>query len=94
MSNRDLWWNGPEWLAQEDRWPPEIVTASTRESQAEAKATREIFAVAIPATDDLDAVLANHDYWKALRVCAWIMRRIRKQLSHIKGNQNDWTTNY
>ena len=74
VSKRDLWWNGPEWLAQEDRWPPDIVTASTRESQAEAKATREIFAVAIPATDDLDAVLANHDYWKALRVCAWIMR--------------------
>ena len=52
------------------------MTRASPETIAEAKATREIFAVtlAATATDELDALLDKFCYWKAIRVCAWIKR--------------------
>ena len=41
---------------------------------AEAKATREIFAVVVAVTDELDDVLKKFPYWKAIKVCAWVSR--------------------
>lgn len=69
-----LWWKGPEWLSDPAKWPADLVTAPTAESNAEMKATKELFAMAVKADDDLDHLLAKHNYWKTLRVCAWIMR--------------------
>ena len=45
------------------------MTAPTAESNAEM-----LFAMAVKTDDDLDHLLAKHNYWKALRVCVWIMR--------------------
>ena len=30
--------------------------------------------MAVKTNDDLDHLLVKHNYWKTLRVCAWIMR--------------------
>ena len=81
VENKELWWRGPEWLGNPERWPPDIVTSATRESQAEAKATRQIFAVAIAATDELNALLEKCSHWRTLRVCAWVARFARNSRS-------------
>ena len=84
----ELWWNGPEWLADRGSWPPNPVTSTSTASDAEAKATREVLAAAQikPLGDDFDQLLENHDLRRALRVGAWIVRfvhncRKRKKLS-------------
>ena len=69
-----LWWKGPKWLSDPEKWPADLVTVPTAESNAEMKATKELFAMAVKTDDDLDHLLAKHTYWKTLRVCAWIMR--------------------
>lgn len=76
MTDNPLWWEGPRWLTREAEWPPDLVTSASPETIAEAKATREIFAVAVAATasDELDVILDKFCDWKAIRVCAWIKR--------------------
>jgi hypothetical protein len=62
-----LWWYGPEWLSNTELWPKDIVTEPTPESNAEAKAVKQIFTVAVDEGSDIDKVLQ-----KAVRICAWI----------------------
>ena len=69
-----LWWRGPEWLSDPRKWPENLVTAPSKESNQEVKATKELFALAVNSDDELDELLAKNSYWKTLRVCAWIMR--------------------
>ena len=33
----ELWWKGPNWLADLTQWPPDIVTKSSQESEMERK---------------------------------------------------------
>ena len=77
VSNHALWWNGPEWLSDKAGWPPVIVTSASEESLAEAKAKRDLLAVAVAATDELDDLLQKCSHWKTIRVTAWINRFIR-----------------
>ena len=72
-----LWWEGPKWLKDPESWPTDIVTTATTESNAEVKATKELFALAVEQEDELDNLLAKLTYWRTLRVCAWMMRFIR-----------------
>ena len=81
VSSHALWRNGPEWLADKASWPPDIVTSASQESMAEAKAKRELFAVAVGVADELDALLEKFNYWKTIRVSAWMMRFIRNSRS-------------
>ena len=76
VSNHPLWWNGPQWLQHKARWPPDIVPNACQETLAEAKATRDVFAVAIAETDELDTLFEKFSYWKVMGICAWIMRFI------------------
>ena len=70
-----LWWNGPEWLSNRESWPRDIATTPTAESNAEVRATKQLFALAIPAEDDeFDNLLNKTSYWRTIRVCAWIAR--------------------
>ena len=70
----DLWWQGPEWLTKPDCWPPDIVTRPTPETQAEAKAIKEVLAVAVAEEDILNEILEKHEFWKAIRIVSWIGR--------------------
>ena len=73
-----LWWDGPEWLSNPRKWPKDIVTAPSVESEKEAKVIKQIMNVAVePQTDDLDDLLAKYPLWKTLKVCAWLMRFVR-----------------
>ena len=44
VTKAELWWRGPEWLADPTKRPPHIVTQATQESQAERKVQHELFA--------------------------------------------------
>jgi len=56
---------------------PDIVTTANTESNAEVKATKELFPLAVEQEDELNNLLAKLTYWRTLRVCAWMMRFIR-----------------
>ena len=62
----DLWWQEPEWLTKPDCWPLDIVTRPTPETQAEAKAIKEVLAVAVAEEDILNEILEKHEFWKAI----------------------------
>ena len=74
VENKNLWWNGPEWIKTSDNWPANITIASTKESNAEAKVIKQVLAVSLETTDELDEILTKHDLWRTLRVTAWIAR--------------------
>ena len=67
----NLWWEGPDWLDNHEKWPPNITTQDTSETQAETKvAVKELFAVAVLVEDELDQLLQKYDYWKTVRITA------------------------
>ena len=69
-----LWWEGPTWLKDPESWPPDIVTTATRESDEEAKVTKQIFALAVHEADAFDDLLSRRTLWRTLRVGAWNAR--------------------
>ena len=69
-----LWWKGPKWLPNYEHWPDDIKTAPSEESEAEARQVKEILAVAVTQSDEIDQILKKYSLWKALRVTAWIRR--------------------
>ena len=74
MVHNQYWRFGPEWLLNRDQWPPDITLEPSAASNAEAKTTREVLAVAIPRNDTFDELLNKHELWKVLRICSWIRR--------------------
>ena len=70
----ELWWKGPKWLPNYDHWPDDIKTAPSEESEAEARQVKEILAVAVMQSDEIEQILKKYSLWKALRVTAWIRR--------------------
>jgi len=73
----ELWWKGPSWLSKPEEWPANIVTSPTKESQTEAKAIKQVLAVAVKTEDELDQAMQKWDFWKAIRITAWVTRFIR-----------------
>ena len=70
----EMWWHGPVWMADNECWPPEQVIQPSAASTAEAKATKELFALTVDVTDRLDAVLEKYELKKVFNICAWISR--------------------
>ena len=70
----NLWLKGPEWLASPESWQAEILTEPSKETEAEAKLTKEVLGTIAETKDDLDKILNKHSFWKTMRVTAWIMR--------------------
>ena len=85
VTSHPSWCNGPTWLKNKACWPPDIVTKASDESMAEVKAMRDVFAVAIASTDELDSLLEKYTYWKTMRICAWIMRFVHNIRSRKTG---------
>ena len=44
-----LCWKGPQWLSDPWKWPENLVTAPSKESDQEVKTTKELFALAVNA---------------------------------------------
>ena len=74
VENKKLWWDGPNWLSNQERWPEDITSVPTKESNAEAKIIKRVLAVAMGNTGEMDQILHKHDLWKTLRISASIWR--------------------
>lgn len=55
-----MWQSGPECLLNPKDWPRDIVTTPNKETEAEAKRVKEIFAAAVEGKDDFDDLLEKH----------------------------------
>ena len=77
VDDSKLWWQGPQWLSDKEKWPTDIVTNRTPESQAEAKITKELFNGATASTGCLKVLLGKFDLTKTLGIIAWTARFIR-----------------
>ena len=73
----ELWWKGPDWVMDRERWPPQHAIQPSKASTAELKATKELFKAALDDTDRLYMVLDKFELSKALNICAWISRFMR-----------------
>ena len=97
VTKHPSWCNGPKWLQNKACWPPDIVTKASDESMAEEKAMRDVFAVAIATTDELDTLLEKFTYWKTTRICVWIMRFVHnvrsRKIGRLKGPLTTEETN-
>lgn len=87
----ESWLKGPEWLTSPDRWPTDLLTEPSRETEAEglAKQSREVFSATVKANDVFDDVLEKHPFWTAIRITAWVRRFIRncraKKSERVRG---------
>ena len=75
--DNQFWKQGPPWLSDPSKWPPDLVLEPCAETKAESKVTRSIFAAAIQVRDAFDQLLDAHTLHKVLRIGAWIQRFIR-----------------
>jgi hypothetical protein len=85
----ELWWRGPAWLQHPESWPETIVTSATAVSESEAKIVRDVLAIAVQEEDKLDELMEKFEYWKVIRITAWVARFISncklKQSERVKG---------
>ena len=63
----------PMWLSDDAKWPTNITTSASAESQVE-KILKEIFKFSEVRSDDLEVLVKKFQFWKVVRVCAWIAR--------------------
>ena len=69
------WKHGPKWLSNPELWPEDISTKPTEESEAEAKQIKEVMMLADQREPDIwDNLMENHQYWRAIRIMAWVIR--------------------
>ena len=68
------WFEGPDWLIDEDKWPeqPRLETSTSVSEECSPTKQRVLFAKHEP--DEWDAVFDKHPYWKAIRITAWALR--------------------
>ena len=65
-------------MSDPDKWPSDIVTKASEESESEAQLVKEIMQAAVKREpDELDEMLDKLSVWKAMCVMAWIARFIR-----------------
>ena len=69
-----VWLNGPVWLPYPNQWPESIVPMASKETEEEAKLSRELFAAAVEINDEFEELLSKHCFWSAVRIMAWIRR--------------------
>ena len=61
-------------MTEPDLWPGDILTEPNKETEAEAKLTKEIFATVTETKDNLDEVLMKNGFWKTVRITTWVRR--------------------
>ena len=78
-----MWMSGPEWLPNSLKWPKDIVVKPNKQTEAEAKRTKDIFAAAVDLTEDFDEALEKH----AFRISAWVILQDcrSKKLNRVSG---------
>ena len=67
----------PLWLAYPDKWPSDIVTSTTKETQAEAQVIKEVCTVTMVTSDELEPLPQKWNLRKTIRVGLWVAQYIR-----------------
>ena len=69
------WYEGPDWLLNEDEWPAQPHLKSTQATNDEQKVVREVVSnVDARNLDEWENLLMRKPYWNTLRITAWAMR--------------------
>ena len=78
VTNAELWWNGPAWLSDPEKWPDNPVTAKSPASEEEAKPIKEVLNLSQQQhnqdRNEFDELLERNDLRRALRAHAWVLR--------------------
>eukprot|EP00794_Sanderia_malayensis_P007573 gene7573-biopygen6100 len=70
------WLKGPDWLPERARWPNELIAQQSRESEEESKLIKEVLAVAVQKTEEIDNLFSKFSFWKGIRILSWMKRFI------------------
>ena len=70
----ERWWKGPEWLSVQENWPEELQTEPIAQTEAEAKAIKEVLSLTVEERSRLEEALEKHGFWITMRITAWINR--------------------
>ena len=62
----EIWLKGPSWLTEREMWPAVVQTKPSKETEAEAKLVKEVFAGATEMEDTLHRVLEKHGFWQTI----------------------------
>ena len=63
VEENQLWWKGPDWLSQPEKWPPDLKTTDCAESNEELRLTKQVFALATVTEDELVKLLSKFTYY-------------------------------
>ncbi|XP_068671446.1 uncharacterized protein [Montipora foliosa] len=78
VTNAKLWWNGPAWLSDPEKWPDNPVTAKSPASEEEANPIKEVLNLSQQQhnqdRNEFDELLERNDLRRALRAHAWVLR--------------------
>ena len=88
----ELWWNGPTWLEDSSKWPPQIVTKASEVSDGERKVQRELSVVLVEVSNYLDTILGKFGLRKAMRFFGWVSRFIHHSRNPSKKMDGAMTT--
>ena len=69
-----VWLEGPPWLRDEGKWPIDITTKATKETEEESRKIKEIMATTTTCSDKLWNLLSKFSFWKAMRITSWVLR--------------------
>ena len=90
------WYEGPEWLLEQEKWPEQPNLKSSSETQHEEKPIREIVSfVGERQHDEFDELLVRRTYWSTIRITAWILRfvyNLRAKKCRTKKRRGPLTT--
>ena len=71
----DVWWKGPAWLSDEKKWPEDVKTSDTAETEVESKLMKEVLSLAVSeANDPMADLVHKFEFKKVIRVSAWVRR--------------------
>ena len=78
VRNAELWWNGPAWLSDPEKWLDNPVTAKSPALEEEAKPIKEVLNLSQQQhnqdRNEFDELLERNHLRRALRVHAWVLR--------------------
>lgn len=87
----DFWLKGPEWLADRSVWPsqPEITETEEASSEALSKKKEKVLleqdgGVSNNRKEWANTMLRKHNYWKILRITAFMMRFVHNCQQNVK----------
>eukprot|EP00795_Rhopilema_esculentum_P006372 gene6372-biopygen7981 len=76
------WFEGPDWLLNEEEWPEQPVLKSSKRNLEEQRPIKEaILFTNETESDEWDKLLERQSYWRTLRTTSWCLRFIKNCLA-------------